>query len=195
MSLSIAKSIRIKFWWETVTDFSKSDWPFSPDAMLSKALRQKIAGPRIYRFYFGDEEKPRCYIAESEKFEVRCSKYIRVLFRMRQRETSDTTLEDLLSALKRSNSDSCVRIAAHIINSELNKRPMELQLFQFEEFNFNKAVLSDENLTNPFVRRAIENLAVLDADTSGIRVLNRGRNIEAKKLQRLLAASKKLKQR
>jgi hypothetical protein len=89
------------------------------------------------------------------------------------------------------NSNSCIRVAAAIINAEQDNAVVELQLLGFEEFHFNGLFISTETLTNPFVRRAIENLAILDADMSGLHVLNRGRDIRAKEFTQLLASFRK----
>jgi len=190
MSFSIPKIFLVSFRWKTITASDQNDWPFMPGTSISrasyKALREKIKGSRVYRFYFNDIGKPWCYIGESEKFERRCSEYIRTLLRLREsKPTKDSSVEDLERAWKELESDAEVRVAAKIQNSELDGKIVELQTIDFDEFSFNQVHISTENLTSPFQRKAIENLAVLNSDAQGIHIMNSGRDVDAKWLSNL----------
>jgi hypothetical protein len=89
-------------------------------------------------------------------------------------------------------SDSKTRVGAAIQNAETDGIKVELQLIDFAEFSFNRVDISPSSLTNPFHRKAMENLAILDSDVSGLRPLNRGRDTAAKVFEKLCKDRRKL---
>jgi hypothetical protein len=134
-----------------------------------------------------------CYIGESEHFEERIRDYLLELNSMRSGPSlSAWTLEGLRRAAERVQSESEVRVGSLIQIAEQNRTKVELQLIDFPEFVFNRVEISPSSLTDPFHRRAMENLAILDARVSGVTPLNRGRTTEAKVFQGLLKHRAKL---
>jgi hypothetical protein len=182
MNFVLPKQFFVSFRWKTITSSDQYDWPFLPGGKISKALREKIKGTHVYRFYFASVGgNSWCYIGECEKFEDRCGDYIQALRRLREpKPTIDSTGENLERAWKELQTYPEVRVGAMIQNSEAEKSRVELQLIDFEEFGFNKVLISQESLSNPFQRMAIENLAVLDSEASGINIMNSGRDVNAK---------------
>jgi hypothetical protein len=192
MSLRMPKQFVVDFKWRTISTSSQQNWPFYPQKQVNKKaykdLRLTVAGPHVYRFcFYATEGKPRCYVGESERFERRLSQYIGTLTNLRGKQRiRDLALPDLELADKELQNDSEVRVGAAIQNAEIDREHVELQVVDFDEFGFNKSLISQEGLSNPFVRRLIENLAILDADESGFNMLNNGRDVDAKWLSRRL---------
>jgi hypothetical protein len=108
------------------------------------------------------------------------------------RPAQESTVADLEHAITQLHADSKVRVGAAILNAEFAKSKVELQLIDFQEFVFNKVEISIGSLSNPFHRRAMESLAILDSDASGLRILNRGRDVAGKDFTRLLAKRAKV---
>jgi len=189
ISFTFPRVVRVPFEWRTVTASNQEDWPFRPDRNIPPKLIARIRGPKLYRFYFHPGTgAAACYIGESERFEQRIRQYIRALALMRlSGSLRDSTLEDLENGMKSLNRHSKVRVAARIVNAEIDNSKVELQLLYFEEFAFNGVSISPDTLTDPFHRRAIENLAILEANSSNVTLMNRGRDLAAKAFSRLLA--------
>jgi hypothetical protein len=188
MSFTFPKQIIVPLRWTTVTASDHEDWPFIPGGRISRALRERIMGPRVYRFYFcSSDGSPWCYIGESEKFERRCGEYIRTLERLRKpKPARESTLQILEKAWKELQSDAEVRVAAKIQNAELDGIRIELQTIDFDEFVFNRVSISPDSCSNPFQRKAVESLAVLDSEAVGMNMLNSGRDVNAKWFSNLL---------
>jgi hypothetical protein len=174
--------IRVDIRWKTITASDTTDWPFRQNGSLGSILQDATRkGPQIYRFLFHDRPVPSCYIGESERFEGRVQAYQRTLRLMRNGvPAAQATVESLERAIKRLNSDSKTRVGAALQNAEVDGSKVDLQLLNFSEFVFNKVEISSSSLTDPFHRKAMENLAILDARISGLNVLNRGRDSNAK---------------
>jgi hypothetical protein len=189
MSFTFPKVVHVPFEWRTITASNQEDWPFRPDAKILPNLSALMRGPKVYRFYFHPGTgTTACYIGESERFERRVRQYIRALAIMRlSGRLRDSTLEDLENAMKSLNRHSKVRVAAKIVNAEIDNSKVELQLLDFDEFAFNRVSISPDTLTDPFHRRAIENLAILEANSSSMTLMNRGRDLAAKDFSRLHA--------
>jgi hypothetical protein len=189
MSFTLTKGIHVNFKWRTITGSNQEDWPFRQGKQISPSLLAQIIGAKVYRFYFhAGVGTVACYIGESERFERRVREYIRALSLMRlSGSLADSTVERLENAIKNLHRHSKVRVAAGIVNAEIDGTMVELQLIDFEEFGFNRVVISPNTLSDPFHRKVIENLAILDASSSGIRLLNRGRDAAAKSFSRLLS--------
>jgi hypothetical protein len=188
LKLEMPNWIRVEIRWNTITASDATDWPFRQNGKLGPVLRdERRKGPQIYRFLFHEETFPSCYIGESERFEGRARAYHRTLKLMRNGvPAAQATVESLERAIKRLNKDSKTRVAAKIQNAETDGIKVELQLIDFAEFSFNRIDISPSSLTNPFHRKAMENLAILDSDVSGLRILNRGRDTAAKEFADLL---------
>jgi hypothetical protein len=185
MNFILPKHISVGIRWNTIVSSDQDGWPFltgRTGKRISSGLLEKMKGPQIYRFYFNCiEGKPRCYIGESEVFEDRCRKYISKFRKLnKSKPLKDSAREDLERAWKELQTYPEVRVGAMIQNSEVEGTRVELQLIDFDEFGFNNVLISQENLSNPFQRMAIENLAVLDSEASGINIMNSGRDVNAK---------------
>ena len=193
MSFSVAKKLMVPFVWETVSASNCVEWPFSKTGRIDEQLRRAVAGPRVYRFRYSDSAgRPVCYIGESEKFERRFGDYLRTFKRvLSSKPTKDSTLEELEDACKRNHTNAEVRVSAAILNANLGDALVELQFLSFDEFVMNGALIALDMLSDPFKRRAVENLAILDSESSGIRVINRGRDVTMKRLSSLLEKVKK----
>jgi hypothetical protein len=170
-------------------------WCFEADRRIDQNLREKIAGPRIYRFVFAplDSGLKELYVGESERFEKRCASHIRALAKIRKAAdaATDMNAQSLEVAWKEMARNPCVRIAAAIRNAEFDKNKVEVQLLTFEEFTLNGVEISTETLGNPYVRRLVENLAILSSDGPGVHIMNRGRDIAAKEFSRRLETDRK----
>jgi len=184
--------IRIEIRWRTITASDETDWPFSRNGKLGPVFQdEQRRGPQIYRFLFHDGASPSCYIGQSERVEDRARAYHRELRSLRNPVPSTQPIADRLEqAFKDLNSFSETRVGAAIQNAERDRIKIELQLLDFSDFAFNKVSISKSSLTNPFHRNVMENLAILDAEVSDIRVLNRGRDTEAKALSYFLKHGK-----
>jgi hypothetical protein len=185
--------IRVEIRWKTITASDRTNWPFSQNGKLSPVFQDETRkGPQIYRFLFHNDPFPSFYIGESERFEGRVRAYHRTLRLMRDGvPAAHATVKCLERAIKQLHSDSKTRVAAAIQNAELDAIKIELQLIDFAEFSFNKVDISATSLTNPFQRKAMENLAILDSELSGFRTLNRGRDTAAKRFEELLKHRRK----
>ena len=163
MSVTGSMRFRVPFSWRIVTASDLNDWPFREGAETASNLSTTCFGCRIYRFFFhAGDRGPSCYISEAEKFERRILKYLSAVRRERvPTPAAESKVLDWPAAVKRLNTDPTVRVAARIINSEATNSRVELALLEFEGFSFNDAPLSPQTLANPFVRRAIENLAIV----------------------------------
>jgi hypothetical protein len=177
----IVPNIRVKISWRTVTASDQPDWLFRNHRQITPSLSARIRGPQIYRFLFNVEQTPSCYIGESGGFEARLRAYRRKLKELRSSESSIApTLEQLGKTVKELKSHSTTRVGALIQNAEQDGSKVELQLIDFAEFSFNGTEISPSSLSDPFRRKAMENLAIVVAESSPLRVLNRGINEEAK---------------
>ncbi|MGC2299177.1 MAG: hypothetical protein WA476_10270 [Acidobacteriaceae bacterium] len=186
MTLTPVRSIRVPLNWTTVTHSDHQAWCFRPGSKVTKDLLKLISGPRIYRFCFAPESTgfPWIYVGQSECFEKRCAAYIRALSRQRKQTQTESTVDSFGEAWKEMARDPCARIAAHIQTAETDRRRVELQLLDFEEFCLNGILISSEELGNPFVRCLLEDIAILDTDRQGINLMNSGRRKEAKDFDR-----------
>ena len=178
--------IRVKICWRTVTSSDQPDWLFRDQKRISRSLRERIKGPQIYRFLLNVEQTPSCYIGQSGHFEDRVGDYRRELKVLRSNPSIAFTLERLGEKAKKLNSHSTTRVGALIQLAEQEGSKAELQLIDFPEFSFNRTEIALSSLSDPFRRLAVENLAILDAESSPLRVLNRGINEDAKFLTRKL---------
>jgi len=181
MSLTPVRSICVPLNWTTVTHSDDQAWCFRSGSKVNKDLLKRISGPRIYRFRFAPEGSgfPWVYVGQSERFEKRCAAYVRALSQ-RKPSLTEWTVGSLGEAWKEMGRNPCARIAAHIQNAQIDRRKVELQLLDFEEFCLNRVLISSGTLGNPFVRYLLENIAILDTDRQGINLMSRGRMKEAK---------------
>jgi hypothetical protein len=189
LKVPVSNWIQVQIRWNTITASDGTDWPFSQNGKLGPVFQDETRkGPQIYRFLFHEETLPWFYIGESERFEARARAYHRTLRLLRNGvPAAQATVEDLESAIRRLHSDSKTRVGAAIQNAEIGGVKVELQLIEFAEFSFNRVDISPSSLTNPFHRKAMENLAILDSEyVSGFNRLNRGRDTEAKALSYFL---------
>jgi hypothetical protein len=186
MNVLIPKQLLVSFRWKTICASNQVGWPFSrlgqPNRAAFRALRKIMKGARVYRFCFSDPGgNPQCYVGESENSERRLSQYMRALARLRcGARTGDLTLADMERAWRELQTGAEVRVAAAIQNAELDGTLVELQLIDFDGFGFNRIFISPEGLSSPFQRRAVENLAILDSEASGFRMMNNGMDLNAK---------------
>ena len=187
----VPNCIRVKICWHTVTSSDQPDWLFRDQRRISQSLRERIKGPQIYRFFFNVEQTPSCYIGQSGHFEDRVGDYRRELKVLRSKPSIAFTRERLEEAAKKQNSYSPIRVGALIQLAEQEGSKVELQLIDFPEFSFNRTEIALSSLSYPFRRLAMENLAILDAESSPLRVLNRGTNEDAKFLARKLRENAK----
>ena len=172
--------VRVKIGWHAITDSGQPDWLFRDHRRIGRSLRERIKGPQIYRFLFNIEKTPECYIGQSGCFEKRLGEYCRELKQLRSAKPAFTR-ERLENAAKRLNSDSKTRVCSRIQNAEQEGSRVEMKLMMdFPGFSFNGTEISLSSLANPFCRLVMENLAILDAQSSPFRVLNRGVNEDAK---------------
>jgi hypothetical protein len=183
-TLTPVRSIRVPLKWTTVTDSDDPAWCFGLCSTIGQDLLQRICGPHVYRFRFAPFESGDTwiYVGQSERFEKRCSSYIRALSNLRKpaKTATETTVDTLAEAWKEMARNPCVRIAAAIQNAAIDRRKVELQLLDFEEFSLNGVPISPESFGSPFVRCLVENIAILDTDRLGIHLMNQGRTREAK---------------
>jgi hypothetical protein len=70
-----------------------------------------------------------------------------------------------------------VRLGAVFCHAQVEKADFELQLINFDDFYFNRVLISLEGLSDSFKRKTIENLALLQYDSPSIRTLNRRRDV------------------
>lgn len=177
----IVPNTRVKISWRTVTASDQPDWLFRNHRQITPSLSARIRGPQIYRFLFNVEQTPSCYIGESGRFEARLRAYRGKLKDLRSSEPSIApTPEQLGKIVKELKSYSTTRVGALIQNAERDGSKVELQLIDFPEFSFNGTEISLSLLSYPFRRKAMENLAIVDAESSPLRVLNSGINEEAR---------------
>jgi hypothetical protein len=199
MIFQIPKQFIVDFRWKTVTTSVQENWPFLRKEQVDKGvyneLRKAVSGPQVYRFCFnGTAGTRRCYVGESEQFEHRLSQYVGTLTKLRSKQwVDDFTPADMERACKELQNDSKVRIGAAIQNAELDGDRIDLQVIDFDEFYFNEVSISLEGLSSPFLRRMIENLAILTSETSGFHMLNNGRDVHAKWLSQRLCGNRKAK--
>ena len=198
MTFKAPNSMVIPLTWETVASSDDLDWCFADNSKISRDFKGKIQGPQIYRFCFHPPDTNlneitgfvRIYVGESQHFEKRCARYVRALAKMRMSTSPvvNMNVQDLDAAWKNMQRDPCVRIAAALQNASIDKGKVKLQLLKFEESWINGVEVSPEKIGNPFVRRLLENLAILSSDGIGIHLMNQGRSVEAKSFQRLLGS-------
>jgi hypothetical protein len=194
LKFEVPNWIRVEIRWRTITASDATDWPFRQNGKLGPVFQDETRkGPQIYRFLFHEETLPWFYIGESERFEARARAYHRTLRLLRNGvPAAQATVEGLERAIKRLHSDSKTRVGAAIKNAEIDGVKVELQLIDFAEFSFNRVDISPSSLTNPFHRKAMESLAILDSEyVSGFNRLNRGRDTRAKDFQALLKDRRK----
>jgi hypothetical protein len=191
MNYKLPQPILVSFSWITVSGSNQEDWPFLSEKIgkrISKDLREKIKGPQVYRFYFIPKVgMHQCYIGESEIFEERCRKYVSKFRRLsKSKPVEESTLDDLDRADNELQTDPTVRVGAMIQNWKRDGISVELQMIDFDEFTFNGALISRENMSNPYKRKAIENLAILDSDVPNIHIMNSDRDVNSKWFSDLL---------
>jgi hypothetical protein len=191
MRAIVPNYIRVKICWHTVTSSDQPDWLFRDQKRINRSLSERIKGPQIYRFLFNVEQTPLCYIGQSGHFEDRVGDYRRELKGLRSASSTAFTLEGLAQKAKKLQSHSTIRVGSLIQLADQEDSKVELQLIDFPEFSFNRSEITLNSLSDPFRRLAMENLAILDAESLPFRVLNRGTNENAKFLIRKLRENTK----
>jgi hypothetical protein len=161
----------VSFEWEGLTDSTQSEWPFSGSQSVGDKLKALFKGPKIYRFVFYKSPKKWAYVGESQNFTLR---YLRYRCKPNLSKAEATTEEGLAKALNNLHSNPNVRISTAIETASNSNEKVEFQIFKFNEFTFNGALIREQDLACPFTRKALENFAILDTRTSGMHVMNRG---------------------
>ena len=197
MTALVPITIDVPFKWRLIVASECANWPFSKGGNTPLHLGDDYSGPRIYRFFFepGDGGAA-CYIGEAEEFRGRLGDYIQAVRRARQ-ETSESWAE-LNEKLK---SDSKIRkkllatqtgeIPGRILCAEAAKSRVRLELLDFNDFYFNRILISADELGDLFIRRAIENLAILHTRCPQIEIINRGTDSRSKFFTRLITENAK----
>ena len=185
-------SICVPLNWWTVASSDERDSCLGAGSKLDRKFLARIEGPQVYRFriFHIDPSTEQRYIAESERFEQRCSRYIRSLRKQRISRGSAASWNDpaIIADWKEMKRNPCVGVAAAIRNAELGGGRVELQLLRFEEFAINGFRFSGGSLDNTFARRLMENLAILTSDDPGVQIMNEGGSVAAKVFGRRLEA-------
>jgi hypothetical protein len=149
----------IGFIWQTVrTDVSTSyEYPKQP----SPFMRTEYSRPGVYRWALclPDGRVEPLYVGETEKLHRRLRAYLKPRSKTEQRvkQELDKAREQGLS--------------------------IRFEVLEFEPFEINGIEFQPRFLTNPFARKAIENLVVLSYAEAGFRVSNQGRDV----LEKILA--------
>jgi hypothetical protein len=170
--------LRIRFEWQDVTDSGNESWPFETNAKLKQELRESFKGPRIYRFIFpgGAGYTPHAYVGETENFCIRYRHYRRKSDKAPT--SSSNRLDAFKNAWKRLQRYSGVRVSAAVKNARVDNRLVKLQFLQLAEFATLQAKFDQNSISDTFVRRALENLAIIQTEAEGFRTMNRGRNVD-----------------
>ena len=180
MKLTGVNGLTFKFAWRVVTDSSDPRWPFGERLRLSKDLGKLFAGPRVYRFVFPCNEEFQtqyAYVGQAENFSRRYYGYCRADKKV---DSVVGSLQSLNDACRNLDRDPNVRVRSMIFNWMLGGHRVELQFLDFESFHLNRVFITQGKLSNPFVRGLVENIAVLDTETEGYYILNRGRDTQVK---------------
>jgi hypothetical protein len=77
---------------------------------------------------------------------------------------------------------TAARVRSLLQEYQAQGKEIRLQSLQFEDFAVNSYVFEFANLSNPFARRAIENLVIVDTIRFGCKVLNKGADAIEKKI-------------
>ena len=180
MNLVVSRMVRFPYLWRTVTDSDSSNWPFGVRIRLSKDLCKLFAGPRVYRFAFRENDEfkmAQAYVGEAENFRERYYGYRSVTSASTPASWTRHTLEEAFRSLRRNPN---VRVRSAILNWMAGGHRVELQFLEFESFRLNRVLVTQDRLSNPFVRRLVENVAVLETEKDGYRIMNSGRDIQSK---------------
>ncbi|MFZ1083624.1 MAG: hypothetical protein WAN35_01520 [Terracidiphilus sp.] len=191
MNIILSKQILVPLTWRTITSSDQQTWPFTDKGSIEqryKNLRDQIKGARVYRFFFNKNEgKPYCYIGESGEFARRCREYIRAYSSERElQKPEDKSVELYKQALKKLRKDAELRVANKILQADRDRTLVQLQFIDFEEYVFNNVSISPNDLSDSFKRRAIENFAVIDSESTGINILNIGKDMNTNWLKKFV---------
>jgi len=191
-------TINVPFSWRPITASDQGDWPFRIDPDVSPSLGCHHFGPNVYRFYFepGDGGAA-CYIGEAEEFGDRLRDYIQAVRGARSKTSESWAAfnEELKSDPKERRqmvSDPTYRVAGRILSAEAAGSKVRLELLEFSDFYFDRILISADQIGDVFMRRAIENLAILHSRSPKIEILNRGTDVCWKFFTRLLAENAKV---
>jgi hypothetical protein len=69
-------------------------------------------------------------------------------------------------------------VSAAVKNARVANRLVKLQFLQLAEFATLQAKFDQNSISDTFVRRALENLAIIQTEAEGFRTMNRGRNVD-----------------
>ncbi len=197
MTAPVPITISVSFNWRLITASDQDNWPFRVDVNTSSSSFGDYRGPRVYRFFFepGDGGAA-CYIGEAEEFHDRLGDYIQAV-----RNARSETIESQAALNEKLKSDKEKRkkllstqkgeIPGRILSAETGGSRVRLELLDFNDFYFNRILISAEEFGDLYMRRAIENLAILHARSPQIEILNRGTDSRSKFFTRLMARNAK----
>jgi hypothetical protein len=162
---TLVPEFQVPFSWDSAINSNDSEWPFRKTKFrVSADLAERLRGPGIYRFVFFDEKDAirEIYIGESECFLRRHRSY---------RASNEPIKVDWIKFdWDKHRKEQVKRKLAGA------QHRVELQILKVKCFQLNKVGIDQGSLTDPFVRKLLENLTILDANAQGIRILNRGRS-------------------
>ena len=153
----------ICFTWKSLESESGQQYSF-PD-LPSKYLKRRYAGPGVYRWAIFDSlgKLQACYIGEAEDLARRLHHYVR------PGKSQQTNL----------------RLNAFLHQAQTNGLDVQFQLIMFGDFVINSCGFGSGKLSDPFARKVVENLAILESFTLNCDVLNKGMNVVQKQVERV----------
>ena len=126
------------------------------------SFMRRYATPGVYRWaVFVGEELEAVYVGEAEDLLRRLRHYL---------SPGETQLTN-------------IRLKQYLEHCISKGRKVSLQFLEFEEFFINRDAFVCSQLSDPFVRKAIENLAILETFHLDCEVLNKGKNVIKKKAE------------
>lgn len=147
--------------------FKWTDLESAPERSYSFPLRptsfmRRYAAPGVYRWaVFVGEELEAVYVGEAEDILRRLRHYL---------SPGETQLTN-------------IRLKQYLEGCVSRGRKVSFQFLEFEEFFINRDAFACSQLSDPFARKVIENLAILETFHLDCEVLNKGKNVIQKKVE------------
>lgn len=160
-------SVTIGVEWVTVAEDGKPAVCHDKGIKRSKNLAKLLKGPQIYRWVLRDSggKELASYIGETGNFRSRLAGY-----QNGHKKPNDTI--------------NFLRNHFHVTCSEGGR--VELQFLHFQPFLLNGVLIESTKLTSPEIRKFLENVAIITAKGSGLRLLNRDKDVNVKVLERAI---------
>jgi hypothetical protein len=140
----------IAYGWDSVE--MEEGIPFTWGCAVSEYMEQRYSRPGVYRWGIWDGRRLRAvYIGEAEEFSGRFRQYLR--------PGSNGSTEFRIQGILEMSVQRCFNV--------------RLETLVLAPTILNTIRISQENFSDPFLRRMLENFVIADTDTTQITVLNR----------------------